>query len=225
MPQQINLSTPVLLVQKRYFSAQTMLQTLVALIVLGGALTAYGVYSLRSATAQMKLTAAAQAQELIRLRLAINPAPSEAGTRQLEQELAAARQRLAERSAALDEMRRGLLVPGQGHAARMQLVARTIPESAWVTEVLADASRIELRGLTHDPAALNDWIARLGQSPLLAGQSLRKVRVESVEAAAGRSAGTTVAAQAQASGGRPAWTFVLASGGPNAQPFAEAKSP
>jgi hypothetical protein len=42
MPQQINLSTPVLLAQKRYFSAQTMLASLAVFVLLGGAMTAYG---------------------------------------------------------------------------------------------------------------------------------------------------------------------------------------
>ena len=38
MPQQINLSTPVLLTQKRYFSAQTMLVSLGVFVLVGGAM-------------------------------------------------------------------------------------------------------------------------------------------------------------------------------------------
>lgn len=224
MPQQINLSTPVLLVEKRYFSAQAMLQTLVALVVLGGALTAYGVASLRSATAQMRATTSAQAPELATLRAALATAPAEGSVKQLEQDLVAVQGQLAERSEALAELRRGVLPPGFGHSDRLKLVAASIPESAWVTEVLADPSRIEVRGFTHDPAALNLWLGRMAQSPLMSGQTLRKVRVEAVGAAAA-GARPAIGAAAVASTGRPVWSFVLGSGGAATVPFAEGKTP
>jgi Tfp pilus assembly protein PilN len=224
MPQQINLSTPVLLVEKRYFSALAMLQTLVALVVLGGALTAYGVVSLRSATAQMRSTGSAQAAELATLRATLAAAPAEGSVKQLEQDLAAAQAQLTERSETLAELRRGVLAPGSGHSDRLKLVAASIPESAWVTEILADPARIEVRGFTHDPAALNPWIARMAQSALLTGQTLRKVRVEAV---GGASAGTRPATggSPDLSTGRPVWSFVLGSGAAATAPFAEGKAP
>ncbi len=52
MPQQINLSTPVLLAQKRYFSAQTMVLSLLVFLVAGLAMTAYGLWSLHGVTGQ-----------------------------------------------------------------------------------------------------------------------------------------------------------------------------
>lgn len=207
MPQQINLSTPVLLTQKRYFSALAMLQTLVALLVVGGSLTVYGVWSLHSAAKELKATTKAQANELARLRSALAAAPAQASQKELEQQVTAARGMLSERTRMLEELRRGLMRPGQGHAARLQLVAQTIPPSAWVTEVQADPSRFEVRGFTLEPAGLNDWVARLGKSPLLAGQSLRKVQVDSVAAPAqtGQPRGETLGT------GRPLWSFTLGS--------------
>ena len=45
MAQQINLSTPILLVQKRYFSANTIAISLGAFLVLGGALCAAWIWN------------------------------------------------------------------------------------------------------------------------------------------------------------------------------------
>ena len=98
--------------------------------------------------------------------------------------------------------------PGFGHSARLQLVAQSIPATAWVTEVLADPSRFEVRGFTLEPAALNDWVAKLAKSPLLAGQSLRTVQVESVVATAASPGQARIEA---AAGGRPMWSFTLGS--------------
>ena len=208
MPQQINLSTPVLLTQKRYFSALAMVQTLVALLVVGGALTAYGTWSLRSAAHDFKATTDAQASELARLRGALAATAPDGSLKDLEQQLTTARGALAERTRTLAELRRGLMQPGFGHSARLQLVAQSIPATAWVTEVTADPSRFEVRGFTLEPAALNDWVAKLAQSPLLAGQSLRTVQVESVVAGAAQPGLTRSDAGAA---GRPVWSFTLGS--------------
>lgn len=208
MPQQINLSTPVLLAQKRYFSALAMLQTLVALVVVGGAVMAYGRWSLRSAASEFRATTEAQAAELVRLRGALATSAPEGGLKDLEQQLAAARGVLDERTRTLEELRRGLMPPGSGHSARLQLVARSIPASAWVTEVLASPGRFEVRGFTLEPSALNEWVAKLGQSPLLAGQSLRTVRVESVATVPTQPGQARVDAGAA---GHPLWSFTLGS--------------
>ena len=180
MPQQINLSQPVLLTHKRYFSARTMAQALALLLVLGGALGAFGVWSLSTATRAIQATLNTQGPELARLRAAIaaGQVDAGAGAQALGQELAGARAQLRERQNTLVELRRGLMAPGQGHSARMQLVAQTIPAQAWVTELRADAAQLEVRGFTREPAVLNDWVAKLAQSPLLRGQQLAKVKVE-----------------------------------------------
>ena len=206
MPQQINLSAPVLLTERRYFSALTMAQALLMLVLLGGSLAAYGVWSVRTAAASIKLTLDRQAPELARLRAALAPATaaSGGGEKELLQELQAARNRLAERSAVLAEARRGLMKPDQGHSAVLQLVAQSIPPQVWVNEVLADNAQLEVHGFTQDPAVLNSWVDRLSQSPLLAGQQLARVKVERVAAGGSSGAGANVSA-------RPLWTFVLAS--------------
>ena len=59
-----------------------------------------------------------------------------------------------------------------------------------------DANQMEVSGFTQEPAALNDWVARLALHPVLTGQQLSRVKVERV---------------APAPGGRALWSFSLVS--------------
>jgi Tfp pilus assembly protein PilN len=201
MPQQINLCTPILLTQKRYFSAQTMMQALLVFVVLGGALCAFWVWSLDTASAGLKQTLATQARELESLQQAVaqgkktDSAPVEAA---LTQELQARRTEVAQREKLLEELQRGLFRSGWGHAARLELVARSIPPQVWVTAVKADDVQLEVSGFTLEPAALNDWVGKLAVSPLLQGQMLSTVKVENASTAAAKAA-------------RQMWSFSLVS--------------
>ena len=201
MPQQINLSTPVLLTQKRYFSAQTMLVSLAVFLLGGGAMTAYGLWSLNGITHSLQATLATQEPELARLRTAVAKARGQDGVdeKQLEQQLVAARAQLAERGRVLADSQQGLLAPGRGHSVRMQLVAQTIPPQAWVTGVRADATHLEVTGFTQEPAALNAWVAELARSPVLVDQQHAQVQVE------------------RAPGAQPLWAFSLGSAVPGSE--------
>lgn len=186
MPQQINLCTPILLTQKRYFSAQAMLQALAVFVVLGGGLCAYWVWSLNVASDGFKKTLDAQTHELESLQSAITQgkagaAPADAN---LAKDIQSRRTELAQREKLLQELQRGLSKPGWGHAARLELLAQTIPAPVWVTEVKADDTQLEVTGFTLEPAALSDWVNKLGASPLLAGQKLTTVRVENASVTA-----------------------------------------
>ncbi len=215
MPQQINLCTPVLLTQQRYFSARTMLQALALFVVGGVGLAAYGVSSLNSAARVLRATVDAQAPELASLRSALekNRNVPGAGAPALTLELQAARAQLLERQKTLLELRRGLMPPGLGHSARLQLVAQSIPAQVWVTQMVADQSQLVVQGFTVEPAALNDWVAKLAQSPLLAGQGLAQVKVERVTAQPESLARNDVALAPVAGPGvapaRAIWSFSL----------------
>ena len=219
MPQQINLCTPILLTQKRYFSAQTMAQALAVFVLLGGGLCAYWVWSLNSASEGFKLTLATQAQELASLQVAIqqgkvSTAPLEAA---LAQQLQGHKLDLQQRQTLMEALQRGLFRPGWGHAARLQLVARSIPAQVWVTDLMADDNQLRLTGFTLEPAALNDWVSRLAASPLLQGQQLSTLKVEQASAAVLKTLGNTpmpavsAASPATAAAPRPMWSFTLVS--------------
>ena len=223
MPQQINLCTPILLTQKRYFSAQTMVQALSIFVLLGGGLCAYWVWSLNAASEGFKKTLATQSRELESLQAAMakgkaGAAPVDAA---LTQDVQSRRAELLRREKLMEELQRGLFRPGWGHAARLQLVAQSIPAQVWVTEVKADESQLEVSGFTLEPAALNDWVSRLAASPLLKGQQLSTVKLDSASPAMLKAVGgsavpalpvaPSAASSAVLAAPRAMWSFSLVS--------------
>ena len=217
MPQQINLCTPILLTQKRYFSAQTMLQALAVFVVMGGGLCAYWVWSLNAASEGFKKTLATQAHELESLQKAIaqgktGAVPADAN---LAKVLQSRRTELEQRERLLQELQRGRFKPGFGHSAQLQLLAQTIPAPVWLTEVKADDKQLEVSGFTLEPAALSDWAAKLAASPLLEGQKLATVKVENASAAMTKAVvGTSAspgASSAPVATPRAVWSFHLVS--------------
>ncbi len=216
MPQQINLCTPILLTQKRYFSAQTMAQALAVFVLLGGGLCAYWVWSLNSASEGFRQTLATQAQELTSLQAAIAQGKLGAGPLEaaLAQQLQGHKLDLQQRQSLMEALQRGLFRPGWGHAARLQLVARSIPAQVWVTALIADDRQLKLTGFTLEPAALNDWVSRLAASALLQGQQLSTVKVEQASAEVLKTLGGAAArgsASTAAAASRPMWSFTLVS--------------
>lgn len=206
MSQQVNLCSPLLLTQKRYFSANAMASSLAAFVLLGGALCAFWVWSLSSSSDELNRTLTMHAKEQETLQAAIRAGQAGAGTMMtnMAQDLDTVRAQLAQREHLLEELQRGLLREGQGHSVRMRMVAQTIPAQVWVTEVLAEEKKLEVRGFTLEPVALDEWVARLALNPGLQGQALSAIKVERVtEEAKDAPAG---AARAQ-----PTWAFTLVS--------------
>jgi Tfp pilus assembly protein PilN len=212
MPQQINLATPVLLSQKRYFSAQTMAIALGVFAVFGAAVSGGLVWSLKTSSAGFTQTMANQTLELEGLKAAIqrskaSAAPADAA---LVQELQSKRKAVSQKEQLLAALKEGMFVPGEGHSDRLLWVARSIPQPVWVTQVKADPSRLEVNGFTLEPAALNAWVERLAESPLMRGLKLASVKVESA-VAPGAPATPTAGATAPVavSNARPVWSFSM----------------
>jgi Tfp pilus assembly protein PilN len=209
MPQQINLCTPILLTQRRYFSAQTMVQALALFLVVGGGLAAYWVWSLRSSSEGFKKAVSAHERELATLQTALLAGRAGATTADagLAQELLVRRTDVVQREALLGDLRRGMFKEGWGQSARLQLVAQSIPAQVWVTDVKANDIQLDVSGFTLEPAALNEWVKKLATSPLLQGQKLATIKVERVE----RPTTAAAVASATASSQRPVWSFSLVS--------------
>ena len=231
MPQQINLATPILLSQKRYFSAQTMAISLGIFTVFGGVLAGGMVWSLKSSSAGFTQTMANQAREIESLQAAIqrikaSAAPADAG---LGQELQNKRKAVSQKQQLLSALKEGMLVPGEGHSDRLLWVARSIPQPVWVTQVKADQTRLEVNGFTLEPAALNAWVDRLADSPLMRGLKLASVKVENTVAPATATApAITPVANAgdpvAASSARPVWGFSMVNLMPTPAQAVEANS-
>ena len=216
MPQQINLCTPILLTQKRYFSAHTMAIALAVFLVLGGALCGVWVWNLEAASASFQQSVNLHKSEIDSLQAAIvrsraNAAPADPA---LLAQLTERRITLAQREKLKEALNEGMFKPGWGHSDRLSWVARSIPTPVWISDVRMDGTRFEVSGFTLEPSALNDWVDKLSVSPLMHGLKLATVKVEKATpamlgvstVAAAASAASTPAAPA-----RPVWAFNLVS--------------
>lgn len=183
MPQQINLFTPILLTQKRYFSARATLRAFAVLVFFGGGLYAFWIGEIGVAGEELKKSLALRSRELASLQLTVqqNQVAGGAASTALTQ-IQAQRAELLRIEKIIAASQEGLSRPGQGHAARLELLAQTIPANVWITKLSAEERQLEISGLTAEPALLNTWIDKLALHPLLKGQTLQAVKVESVSA-------------------------------------------
>lgn len=213
MAQQINLCTPILLTQKRYFSANTMAISLAVFLLLGGVLCGSWVWNLTQASDAFLLSIASHAHEMETLQAAIqsskaNAAPVDPALLALMQER---RNTLAQREKLREALKEGMFRPGWGHSDRLAWVARSIPDPVWITQVRMDATRFEVSGFTLEPAALNEWVNKLAISPLMQGLQLATVKVENASLASTAPIASASAASAPAAPARAMWSFNLLS--------------
>ncbi len=179
MAQQINLLTPILLAPKRYFSALTLLQAAALLVVVGGAAALWLQQRDRQAEADHQALLAqyaTQRQQLLVARASL-PAPQDAGAQQQQLQLLEAGN--AQRHALLASLGAdGSRKAGQRHSDLLALIGRSLPESAWLSELRYAPGRVELIGGTLNTAVLRPWLGQIAAHPLLAGQELSALRVE-----------------------------------------------
>ena len=218
MPQQINLCTPILLTQKRYFSAHTMAIALGVFVALGAVLCGAWVWNLDRASDSFQQSVVLHTAELESLKSAIqrskaNAAPVDPA---LLAQLTERRNAVIQREKLKEALSEGVFRPGWGHSDRLSWVAHSIPAPVWISEVRVDGVRFEVSGFTLEPAALNEWVDKLSTSPLMQGLKLATVKVEkaaaailAVPVAVASSASAPVAAPARA-----VWAFNLVSAEP-----------
>lgn len=204
MAQQINLCTPILLTEKRYFSASTMVLSLGLFLLLGSVLCGAWVWNLQNASRGYNDAMNSQARAIESLQVAIarsraNAAPVDPALLQNVNDTQAV---LVARQKLLAALRAGLVTPGFAHSDRMRWVAASIPDLVWVTHVSVESGRFEVSGFTLEPSALNEWVAKLSASPLMRNLRISNVKVESTNLAASAIPGTTA-------NGRPTWSFSL----------------
>jgi Tfp pilus assembly protein PilN len=214
MAQQINLSTPILLAQKRYFSASTMAISLGAFLVLGGALCAAWVWNFDRGIEALGQSVATQALEVNNLKAAIERSKASAAPVDpaLLEQLQRVRNSIGQREKLQIALQEGVFRPGWGHSDRLIWVARSIPDVVWISNVKMDGARFEVSGFTLEPSALNEWVDKLGYSPLMQGLKLATVKVEKATlVAAALASAQTAAASAPAQPPRETWAFNLVS--------------
>jgi MSHA biogenesis protein MshI len=198
-PQEINLFIQIKVAQKRYFLAPAMLKSLSFLLLLGGFWSSDWLSSMETEFDLVKQSMAMQSSEIVSVQGAIELRKKYDKARsELVQELEASRRELLQEEQAVRQRHQGLLRPGWGHAARLRLVAQSIPAQVWVTAMSANQGKFNIEGFTLEPAALSQWAAALSASPLLQGQKLSNVNLDDT-------------GKAKFKTPRPVWSFNLVS--------------
>jgi hypothetical protein len=221
MPQQINLLTPILLAPRRYFSALTLLQASGLMLTASVVAAVWLQQRDRSAEATHQELLARYTAERQQLSLAQANLPVPLDGAAAQQQIMALQTGNDERRALLQALgAEGDARPGQRHSDLLSLIARSLPDAAWLAELHYMPGRVELVGGTLDTTVLRPWLGRLASHPLLAEQQLTALRVERLGApgtAAGSNqllVGTSQVAQA----GLPVWAFRVVSAPAAAMP-------
>ncbi|CAM3835272.1 PilN domain-containing protein [Roseateles saccharophilus] len=214
MTQQINLLAPILLAPRRVFSALTLLQASGLMLLAGLVAALWLQWQDRRAEGQHQALLArfaTEKQSLIVARAGL-PAPLDAAPLQ---------QRLQALEGGNGERRQLLLALGadgagaeRRNSALLALVARSLPETAWLNELRYAPGRLELVGGTLDTATLRPWLAQLAGHPALAGQSLAALRVERPGAPGNEDGAHALLSRgglAPSTGGLPVWAFRVVS--------------
>jgi hypothetical protein len=179
MSQQINLFNPAFEKEKQIFSAATMAQALLVLLV---GVTAFGFYgSARVAALRKDADAGARLLEKKQARLA-DVAREFAPRRKnpaLEAELADAQARLATLHRIGGVLERGELGDTRGYAEVFKALARQHVDGLWLTEVSVGAAGndIGVRGRVLDPALLPGYLGQLTHEKVLQGKAFGSLQI------------------------------------------------
>lgn len=178
MAQQINLLSPLLLKPQRHFSALTMAQSLAVLLLAGLLLGLYLLNQAGPARREAQLSLDLMNSEQQRLLQAIGRLPTVGDGKALQERLASVEQQVQHNGQLLSVLEGDLPSPGRSHSDLLLLMARSVPQAVWLTELNWRHGRLELQGGTLDPAALRAWIGQLNAEVLFAGQELSLLQLE-----------------------------------------------
>ena len=173
MSRQINLYHPRFRKQREWLTLTSVaVATLVVLLLLAGV----GAWAVSHAAARQAEAAAAEAQ-LKTVQAQFAAAAQAAAARkpnpQFAQELANAEQLLQRRDEIARLLESGTVGSTAGFADYLRGFARQAPEGLWLTgfTIGAGGSEMEVRGRMLNPAALPDYIRRLGNEKVFRGRN------------------------------------------------------
>lgn len=171
MSQQINLFNPIFLKQKKHFSAKTMLQGM-GLILLGSiAVVAYARLQLSGLNDEAVATANRLKETQAQLTKVVTEYAPKKKSEALEDEVKQVDADLKTRQQVIDLVQKGDLGNTKGYSAYFRALSRQIVGGLWLTGFRIDGGEIELRGRALQPELVPEYIARLGQEPVMKGKS------------------------------------------------------
>lgn len=184
MSQQINLYNPLLLKQKKIFSAKTMAQAL-GLIALG-LVAVYGYARFQVASLETETERAAKRLEAVQTRLARTS--QQFAPRQKSAELEANIRRAEAELQALHEvqavLKQGGAVSVHGFSPYLQALARQMVDGVWLTAVEVSGSEMMIGGRTLKAGAVPEYIQRLSRESVMQGRKFAMLEMHKPIAAA-----------------------------------------
>lgn len=184
MAQQINLHTPLLLQPQLRFSAQAMARALGLMAVVLLLFCVWVRLQQQAGKAEFDGLRMRTVAERAQLSAAIQALKQDNDPVLLTQQIA----RLRNDTLALQERLKATqvphLAPGQRHSAALDLLARSLPQPAWITRLVLGPGQFEVTGLTLETGVLSPWIGQLAADPVLAGLPLSQVHVVQLGASA-----------------------------------------
>jgi hypothetical protein len=180
MSQQINLFNPVFLKQRKHFSAVTMLQALL-LIVLGSALfygyAQYQVKLLAKQTAEMNVRYEAEQKRLVNY---INEFSPQRAQKLLNDELQMVEAQASMQESLLATLKSGAIGNTQGYSEYMRAFARQSIRGLWLTgfNINGDGAQMSLQGAAVNPRLLPEYIQRMNRESVMRGKSFAALQMK-----------------------------------------------
>ena len=185
MSQQINLFNPVFLKQKKHFSAVTMLQALL-LVVLGSMLfygyAVYQVKMLAKQTAEMNIRYEAEQKRLLNY---INEFSPQRAQKLLNDELQMVEAQASMQEALLATLKSGAFGNTQGYSEYLRAFARQTVRGLWLTgfNISGDGAQLSLHGAVVNPQLLPEYIQRMNREPAMRGKTFAALQMKLPDAA------------------------------------------
>ena len=180
MSQQINLFNPVFLKQRKHFSAVTMLQALL-LIVLGSMLfygyAMYQVKLLAKQTAEMNVRYEAEQKRLVNYITEFSPQRAQ---KLLNDELQMVEAQASMQQALLTTLKSGAFGNTQGYSEYLRAFARQTVKGLWLTgfNINGDGAQMSLQGAVVNPRQLPEYIQRLNREPVMRGKTFAALQMK-----------------------------------------------
>jgi Tfp pilus assembly protein PilN len=186
MSQQINLYNPILLRQKKYFSAATMAQALGILLL--GMLAFYGyaryqVASLQTATEQGATRLESAQARVGRLAQQFSPRAKSA---ELEQRIQQTETELKTLAQAQQALKQSGLLDSSGFSPYFQALARQIVDGLWLTQFTVGGGEMRISGRALQAQLVPTYIRRLSTEPALQGRQFSMLEMRQPAAAEGQ---------------------------------------
>lgn len=180
MSQQINLYSPIFRRQEKKFSALAMLQAggaIVAGVVLLIGANLWQVVSLRADLHEADQQSARSLKQLEDANRQFKP---RVGDARLEDEVARYEAILAASSQVQQSLRRDIFSESRGYSAYFIALARQSQSGLWLTgiDIVGAGESMELKGRTHDPERVPQYLQRLSSEKILSGTEFKLFQLE-----------------------------------------------